>query len=309
MIDNVTLTFLPKTREDFVLYNSILAQFKYKRKHVFVSLTSNIKLCIYTQQKFLQIKVFHLNDFLKVKDITTGDYINFETKFNDSIKHFNLSLDNLRLTRIDYKLDLRLPEIEMKEYLYVFSKLRQSYYSLKKKVYWNHDKSKVESVYYKGNRFNINVYDKQNQLSKKGIHDPIYENVLRIEVQVKTRELTDYCKLYGTTKELINFWHSDVRNVFFNDLLIGKFLYTGDYYDLQNINQILSSIKPSTHQRIIKFCEYIAETDITEAVNTYSRGTALKYIKELTNKNINPVPIKSMSRLLGIKSILEEKAI
>lgn len=309
MIDNVTLTFLPQTRDDFLLYQSILTQFRYKRQMVIESLDSHLKLFIYTQKKILQIKVFHLNEFLEVKEITNEDYIRFENQINQSIKHLNLSLARLRLTRIDYKLDLKLPEIEMQEYLYVFSKLRQKYYSLEKKVYWNDDKTKIESVYYKGARFSINVYDKQTQLYKKSINNPTYANVFRIEVQVKTRELTNYCKSYGTTKELINFWHSSVRNYFFNDLLIEKFLYTGDYYNLQNINYMLDNIKLCTHQKIIKFCEHIAETDITEAINILSRGTALKYIKELTNRNINPVMIKNLSSLSGIKSILEETAI
>lgn len=308
MIDNVTLTFLPKTREDFKIYDSILSQFKYKRQIVMEPLGSYVRLFIYTQKKFIQIKVFHLNEFLGVNEVTNKDYIQFENQIMEYINPLKLSLDNLILTRIDYKLDTRLSEIEMQEYLYIFSKLRQSYYSLKKRVYWNEDKSGVESVYYKGTRFNINVYDKQNQLNKRGIHDPMYADTLRIELQVKTRELTSYCTAYGVTKRLINFWDMSVRNYFFDYILIERFLYSGDHFNLEMIESMLIDVKLSIKQKIIKFCASIGDTDITEATKTLSRGTSAKYIKELNDRDINPIPITRLNNLRGLKKIMEEKA-
>ncbi|UWG97771.1 hypothetical protein LPY66_02810 [Dehalobacter sp. DCM] len=212
------------------------------------------------------------------------------------------------MTRIDLKVDLKLSEAEMQEYLYIFSKLRQKYYSLKKKVYYNEDNSNIESVYYKGSRFNINVYDKQNQLKKKGIDNPTYKNVFRLELQIKSKELSAYCKRFGTSKELINFWDIAVRDYFFNNLLIEKFLYNGDYYNQNNINFKLEDIKLSTQQKLLEFCRNIAETDITEASKKLSRGTASKYIKELTEREINPVMIKRFDYLAGLKTIIEEKS-
>ncbi len=180
--------------------------------------------------------------------------------------------------------------------------------TLTKKVYWNSDKTKLETVYYKGVNFNLNLYCKQAQLLKKGINDPIYDDVLRLELQVKSRELTEYCKIQGLAKDLINFWHTSMREDFFNSLMIEKFLYSGDYFDLKNVKKQTKDIKQNTQQKIIKFCKSIAESDITDAINTLSRGTTTKYIKELSTRNINPVTIKNFDYLLGIKAILEKKS-
>lgn len=307
MIDNVTLTFLPKSRNDFLLYESILSRFQYKREKIIKKLESNIVLCIFTKKKYIQVKVFRLSEYLCLGEITNLDYIKFEKQLNDSIKDLNLSLTQLRLTRIDYKLDLKMTDIEMQEYLYIFSKLRQRYYSLKKDIYYNQEMSRIESIYYKGAKFNINIYDKQNQLNKNGIYDSTYNNILRVEVQIKSKELSYYCKSHRIEKELKNFWQTSVRDNFFNDLLINKFLYTGDYYNLNDIKGLLDNIKQSAQQKILKFCKHIAEEDITEAINSLSRGTAIKYINELSRRNINPITTKNLNKLFGIKTILEQK--
>ena len=309
MIHSLVLTFSPKTKEDFEIFDSILKQFKYKRNLIIEPIDSNIKLFIFTDKKFIQFKIYDLAEYLSLNEITNRDYNYFSSKFNKSINHFGLSLNQLNTTRLDYKLDLQITADEMQEYLYVFSKLRKRYYSLKKKVYWNKDKSKIETVYYKGSKFNINIYDKQAQLLKKGIHDSIYNNILRIEVQVKSRELNNYSKSCGISKDLINFWHTSVRDYFFNYLLIDKLLYSGDYYNLKNVKKQINNVKLSTQQRIIKFCKQIAKEDITDAINSLSRETAQKYIKELTDRNVNPITIKNFNSLMGIKTILKEKEV
>jgi hypothetical protein len=308
MIDNINLCFTPKNTEDYKLYESILSNFQYKRNMIIESLDENIKLYIFTDKKFIIFKIFHMNEYMGLNEITNKDYFQFQNQFNNAVKFLGINLDMLKLTRIDYKLDLKLSEEEMQEYLYIFSKLRQHYYSLEKKVYWNSDKTKLETVYYKGARFNLNLYDKHAQLLKKGINDPIYDDVLRLELQVKSRELTEYCKAFGISKELLNFWHTSVREDFFNSLLIEKFLYSGDYFNLKNVKKQTKDIKQCTQQKIIEFCKSVVEADITEAINTLSRGTATKYIKELTVRKINPVTIKNFDYLLGIKTILEEKS-
>lgn len=310
MIDNINLCWIPNTYEDHLLYESILKRFPYRRDIIIESIDNNIKLYISTSDtRYIVFKVFKLAEYLGLNEITSRDYYQFKTQFNKAIRPFNLSLDNLKGTRLDTKLDMKLSDEKIQEYLYCFAKLRKRYYSIEKRVYYSkEDSSRIESVYYKGSRFNFNLYDKQNQLSKRGIIDPIYDNVLRIEIQVKSKELSEYCKKQGITKELCNLWNSSVREDFFNDLLIEKFLYSGDYYNLQNVRKQTKDMKQSLQQKIIQFCKNVAEADITEAINTLSRGTASKYIKELTNRNINPIIIKNFDALLGIKTILEEKA-
>lgn len=274
MIDNITLTFSPKSREDFLLYESISSLYNYRRNVIIESLSLNIKLFIFPDKRFLQFKIFHLAEYLYLNEVTNRDYLSFEQQFNKDISELNISLNVLRLTRIDFKIDLKVSDIEMQEYLFAFSKLRQQYYSLHKRVYFTDDKSGVESVYYKGSKFNINIYDKQIQLNKKGINDPFFEGILRIELQLKTKELSDYCKATGASKELINFWHTSVRDDFFEKILIEKFLYVGDYFSIQNVKKQIKEIKTNTKQKIIKFCRKIAKEGITEAINTLSRNTA-----------------------------------
>jgi len=308
MIDNINLCFTPKTREDYILYESILNKYQYKRNMIIESLDENIKLYIFTDKKFIILKVFHMNEYMGLNETTNKDYFQFQNQFNNTVKFLGINLDMLKLTRIDYKLDIRISKSEIQEYLYIFSKLRQRYYSLEKKVYWNTDKTKLETVYYKGSKFNINIYDKQAQLSKRGINDPVFNDVLRLELQVKSRELTNYCKATGTTKELVNFFHTSVRQDFFDSILIDKFLYSGDYYNLKNVKKQINNVKASTQQKIIAFCKHIVKEDITAAIDTLSRGTVSKYINELTSRNINPITIKNLDSLLGIKSILVEKS-
>lgn len=307
MIDNVTLTFLPKERKDYLLYESILCKFKYKRNIIIENLDKDVKLYIFVKKKFIQIKVFHLYEFLNCSEITNKKYLEFENKLNRTIQHLNLQLSDMTITRIDYKLDLNLPQDEMQEYLYIFSKLRKKYYKLTKKIYYSNSYiSNIESVYYKGLEFSLNVYDKQAQLTSRGIINSKYNGVLRIELQLKSRQLSKYCKENGLTKELINFWHRSVRQDFFNDILINKFLYTGDYYNLKNVIRQIEYMKPNLRQKIVYFLKLIAKHDITEAINAHSRFTASKYIKALESQNINPIIIKNFGRLSGIMSLLKE---
>ena len=76
-----------------------------------------------------------------------------------------------------------------------------------------------------------------------------------------------------------------------------------------NVKKQTKGIKQSLQQRIIQFCKSVSEADITQAINTLSRGTASKYINELTNRNINPIVIQNFDVLLGIRTILEKKRI
>lgn len=310
MIDSFTLCWTPNTREEHLLYEFIMNQFQYRRKMIIESIDKNIKIFISTGDKrFILFKLFYLAEYLGLNEITNRDYFQFKTQFEKVLRPYNLSLDNMRVTRIDYKLDMKLQEDEMQEYLWCFSKLRQRYYSMEKRVYYSQeDDSKIETVYYKGTRFNFNIYDKQKQLRKRDVSDPIYNDILRIEIQVKSKELKEYCKKQGMTKELCNLWNVSVREDFFNDLLIEKFLYSGNYYNLQNVKKQTKGMKLSLQQKIIQFCKLVMEADITEAIDTMSRSTAIKYIKELTNRNINPIMIKNFDTLLGIKTILEEKS-
>ncbi len=133
MIDNINLCFTVKNIEDYLLYESILSKFQYKRNMIIESLDENIKLYIFTDKKFIIFKVFHMNEYMGLNEITNKDYFQFQNQFNSAVRFLGISLDMLKLTRIDYKLDLKLSDEEIQEYLYIFSKLRQRYYSLEKK--------------------------------------------------------------------------------------------------------------------------------------------------------------------------------
>lgn len=310
MLDSCNLLFQPHSREEYILFEFILKQFQYKKNLIIESIDRNINLYIFTDKKFIIFKVFRMNELMGLGQITNRDYQQFENQFNNVVKFLGINLGMLKVTRVDYKLDIHVSQNEMQEYLYIMSKLRQRYYSMEKRVFFNEDKSKIESVYYRGGKgfCNINIYDKQAQLSSRGINDAVLNDVLRIELQVKSKQLTEYCKRTGTTKELVNFFHTTVRQDFFENILIDKFLLSGDYYNIKNVRKQIKDIKAPTQQKIIAFCKQIALADITEAIDCLSRGTATKYIKELTYRNINPISIKNFDSLLGIKSILEEKS-
>ncbi len=310
MIDNINLLFQPRNREDYILFESILSKYQYKRNLIIESIHKNINLYIFTSKKFIIFKVFHLNEFMGLREITNRDYQQFVNQFEKALWCLGINIDMLKITRCDYKIDVHVSPNEMQEYLYIMSKLRQRYYSMKKRVFFSEDKSKIESVYYKGGKgfCNINIYDKQTQLSKRGINDPIFNDVLRFEIQVKSKQLTEYCKRTGVTKELINFFHTSVRKEFFESILIDKFLYSGDYYNIKNVRKQMEEINATTQHKIVSFCKQVALADITEAIDTLSRGAATKYIKELTSRNINPITIKNFDCLLGIQSMLEENS-
>lgn len=307
MIDSINLTFIPKTQEDFILYNSILSRYEYKRVRILKNLTKNIQLHISTKLKFIQFKIFYLNEYLSKEEITNEDYSKFKTEFSIFLESFNIPFDKLILARIDYKIDLKLSETNIQEYLYVFSKCRYKYYSSKKTVYYTKDGSKLESVYYKGSNLHLNLYDKQAQLKKKGILDSEFNNTLRIEMQIKTRLLSKYCREQGITKELLNFWDISVLQDFFSNILIQKFLYLGNYYCINAIEEKLKDIDFNLKEKIIRFCKSISETDISETLKTLSRPTTIKYIEELIKRNINPIPTKNIDFLLGIEEVLKTK--
>jgi hypothetical protein len=150
--------------------------------------------------------------------ITKEDLIPFQKKYqliiHKQIFHNHPFLETEVLNRIDYKFDYRCrsPE-EKKKLIESLSMGILKRWSAEQKLY-------ETSIYYNGNNYKINLYDKQAEVIAKakinGQEPKLnYENVIRYELQVKTGLMQNYYKRYGLIRSLENYW--DMRDFFFKE--------------------------------------------------------------------------------------------
>ena len=303
MIDTIILTHNPQGKKEYDIFHKLINELGYKRK-IIKKISEHALIFIDTQKLYMQLKIFCIADFISVTEIDNTHYVEVYNKIADTLQQYNLDIKLFNLTRIDYKLDIHCTEQEKQEYLQAFSKARNTYYNMQKQIY-KAENGNIQTVRWSGTSYNISIYDKPAERKAKNKDVPLYlQDVMRIELQMKNKAIKDYCREAVITRDLINFFHHQMREYFFQKIIIEKFLYDGDYYNLKNIRKILD--KSTINAKIIKLLKEIHKKDITEALETISKPTFNKYLRELQKQNINPVMLQSLENLKGISSILKD---
>ena len=118
--------------------------------------------------------------------------------------------------------------------------------------------------------------------------------VVRLEVQVFSKQINSEYKKYRVTKDLLNYWNQASYDEYLK--VYEDVLYTQDYY---RIDVALSKIKetrkmrPTTKKRICRLLELINEFGETKArkkfSKEYSQSAFYRDMKKLKELGINPI--------------------
>ena len=233
-------------------------------------------------------------------NVTINDYQEYAdklTKIVSEVVERDVHIEELQLSRIDYKVDIPLTDDEMKIFKQIKDKHYTNYKYMSQKVQYD------TSVHLsnKNGQYNLNSYDKYEE-SK----DMKYWNIWRIEVQVKKAKLRKNLINYGISRGLSNYWDSFDENYF---ELLKDYYFLGDYYRLDVARDL---IKRSNYSKTIKdnLCKFITRINrygMTGVKEKYSSYPVMKkYCKLLDDIGVNPVTIDIGSDVTYMENMLKK---
>lgn len=237
---------------------------------------------------------------LNKHNIINEDYSLLVKKIEASVSKvlFNkIKLEDLHLRRVDFKKDI------ITEYKYIYieilKKLSDQYRRKRKRIY-------PTSVYYKGRSYNLNFYDKEQEVKEKNKFNELeeYKNTLRLEIQIKRPYLKNYLKKHGLEITLSNFFDSKMRLILFIDIT-QKLLYKGDYFTIEENRKTLSNnYSENMTEKLISFQELIHKYGVTNTKRNINKNTWGRYILRLEDIKINPITIKEVGNLKKLPNLI-----
>lgn len=166
------------------------------------------------------------------------------------------------------------------------------------------DFKKEGSLYLISNQYNINFYNKQNQLSKKSfLPDAVLseaENIVRIEVQYHRDKIRERVKVNSFITELeqvlsernLEQAKTEVLSIYDN------VAHQGDYYKKQELKQIINTKINSEPTRKKMF-------ELIELVNTHPKKRPIRKVRELLKEGkLNSTLFKTQK---DITSLIKKK--
>lgn len=239
-------------------------------------------------------------------NVIEDDLNKFEEQFSEIVneffeKNFPIIISKYPLFRIDYKYDIRFKnDQEINIFYEIISKAKDRCYNLNKVKINNNDNhflyyrpnGKLDEKgknHFKRGKMNLNCYPRYYKTHKE---EDRY--VVRLEVQVFSKQINSEYKKYRVTKDLLNYWNQASYDEYLK--VYEDVLYTQDYY---RIDVALSKIKetrkmrPTTKKRICRLLELINEFGETKArkkfSKEYSQSAFYRDMKKLKELGINPI--------------------
>ena len=253
---------------------------------------------------FLKFHPYRLiNQYDRVTNYTSKDEQAFIAGMNEILDELDaphIEKSYWQVNRIDYCVNIPTPYKQL--YLDLLNKGRT-------KVYQKRTRFDGKSCYFRGKGCTFNIYDKQDQLTKKGIEGQnlaLAEDILRVELQCRNDKTRAIMKSYG--------WHDrNIMHFLQPSVAIGvlldtaKHFYTGDYrtadkskkgnvYDcINNATRLQSKTKETMIRIVSELATYPTKNldDVREELKTDGlKDTEYYPIMSRFNKlNVNPVPI------------------
>ena len=230
--------------------------------------------------------VTNVHELLNKRDITESDLNEYEGKVLQAVSEvLNTNDFKLDLSRIDYCIDIPLTEDEMKVYLFLLKYNKDRFKYMKK------ENEYATSVYAKTKRGkrNLNIYDRG---AKTGKDED--ENILRIELQCKSKLVKAELEKDGIARELYNYWSKQGMEEYYFDVLSGYF-YEGDYYTRDLADKIIdeSDNTEMSKEKLKKFLEDVENNKLSGLISDkkYSPQVVRNRIEKLNQLAINPIPI------------------
>ncbi|WP_363550360.1 hypothetical protein [Caldifermentibacillus hisashii] len=219
------------------------------------------------------------------------------------IKHFGHSnmFDSHILTRIDYKLDVRIPNQKERELLFLLLEKYTNKYRYKEKIKWGKDKNgnpiKYEtSQYHKNKSVEIFIYSKENERIAKGEKiQPYDENVVRYELRLKNSHLNSMKRTdkgIGRPKQLKVYFSYQLQKEYMEKHVL-PIVHKGDFYKITEAEKIIeeSSFSKKKKERLRAFLVQISRGTIDTPKKYMSKPTYRTYLHDLESIGINPILI------------------
>jgi hypothetical protein len=315
MIDSIILHMQLTHREKDYLMPLIPISKKYWRNRQLLFLDGQVRLNMVVGNDFqyLRLTIHNVSEVLQCEQVTNNDYDRFVFIINSILHPFNLDLHTFILREIHYKLDVKTTPLEKKEYLWAIAKHKSKYRNVEKTIYAD-DAGNITGIRFKpkiketskkkevGHEATIYDKDCEMKIRPQKFREHL-QDVLRFEIKVKKKMLDKYFKKYGIEKSLHNYWDSSMREDFFNELLLERFIGEGDYYNLTTIKTMIKGDK--LEKKVLQILKEIQKNDVDFVYGKYAWSTVDKYFGYLGMGNINPVTLQQLSHLDGLRKLLK----
>lgn len=263
---------------------------------VFASYFNGVSYHIFQNGNYNWLKItFDLVKMLGKLEVTEDDLdvvCKVLTKISELL---NVDEKELRLNRIDYRIDVIVTDADERNTLVELFKQNLSYYNRR-----NKDASHKNLVDYKNKSIQFRVYDKVAARSNQNQKTEDYEEgVLRLECAVCNNRL-EYAKYqYEVPKEVEAYFTKDMMK-FFMLMAIPMHISLGDFYTLKGATKIIddSHLSKCNKEHLKKFISYVAKHGMDAArkqrgtsKGKYNDKTFKDYVNNLESLRVNPITI------------------
>ncbi|WP_025729702.1 phage/plasmid replication domain-containing protein [Heyndrickxia ginsengihumi] len=309
--------FMPVNDHDiqhfFSIYGVNLSKYQYIRAAV-KQLNKELKLsfpayaitliwCEANVDWYLQLKV----DAIKILgrgEIVDEDYDLIESNIRKFlVQHFGHSdyFDFHTLTRIDYRLDVKVPNQKDRELLFHLLEKYTYKYRYKEKIKWGKDEDgnpiKYDtSQYHKNKSIELVIYSKEDERVAKGETIQSYdENVVRYELRLKNNHLNSMKRTdkgISRPKLLKTYFSSKLQKEYMEKHVL-PIVHKGDYFKITEVDKIIENSQFSKRKKgsLRNFLVMISKGCIDTPKKHMSKPTYRQYLHDLGSIGINPVLI------------------
>ncbi|EQB37042.1 hypothetical protein M948_10210 [Virgibacillus sp. CM-4] len=237
--------------------------------------------------------------------VTEEDYDLVELDIRKFLtRHFGNSdyFDSHILTRIDYRLDVYVPDKRDQELLFHLLNKYTMRFAYKEKIKWgkdqNGDPQKYEtSQYHKCKSTELIIYSKEDERIANEEQIQSYdENIIRYELRLKNSHLNSMKRQdkggKGMPKQLRTYFSSQLWKEYM-EKHVSPIVHTGDYYKISEAEKIIknSSFSKRKKESLREFLVMISKGSIDTPKKHMSLPTYRKYLHDLAILGINPILI------------------
>ncbi|PMC35735.1 hypothetical protein CJ195_18325 [Bacillus sp. UMB0899] len=239
------------------------------------------------------IRLFFTVDFIKLlgkENITEFDFPEIENRPKGYLYYLfcdQTYYDKVVMIRMDYRMDVRIPESHRKTLLYLYKKTAEKHRHQKK-----YDRYET-SFYFNSKSIQGTCYDKEEEVHAKGRQMEEFEkNILRFEVRLENRHLKYMKYRNGKEKWLEEYFKQELYVKYMKQYL-GAIVYSGDYYKISGARKIIkaSNLKKQEQEQLLDFLRYVSRYGIERAKDKNTRYYFNKFLNQLETLNINPILI------------------
>ncbi|NMF06871.1 phage/plasmid replication protein [Clostridium beijerinckii] len=253
-------------------------------------------------KEYIYYKFYLTVDFIKIlnkTDITENDYDNIEKNIDLYMsKLCDLLCKDLTLTRLDYRIDVKLNNNKEREILIkLYRKL------INKRGFKRKSLEEKTSIYYNTKSSVCCIYDKEKEaIDKRGVVQPFEEDTIRFEYRLYNRHLNNNKYAKKMDKSLKTYLKDELF-IEYMSKNIEPLIYKGDYYKSFRVQTILnkSTLNEKEKNILTEFLNKVSKHGVTKVKNSVDNNGDLVYTKYKFNKII------SQLEKLGINPVLIPK--